>query len=202
MTTYTEKDNSGFHWLIAAILAALLLLLTFMGYGPFGSKCATNAVATTATTAATAATAAAPAAAVAVTPAPVAPVASVVAAAPAVESEITTKTFAAVAGVPAAKVYFGLDKTDLPADVQKTLGKVVTYLKANADTKAQISGFHDPQGDKAHNEELALNRARAVRGALADAGIPKERVAMQKPMETTGTGSNKEARRVEVSVVK
>lgn len=102
---------------------------------------------------------------------------------------------------PAAKVYFGSDKFAMPATAAATLAPVVDYLKANASAKALISGFHDPRGDKAYNEELAKNRARAVRTDLEKAGIAKERIEMAKPAETTGTGNLPEARRVEVSVV-
>jgi K(+)-stimulated pyrophosphate-energized sodium pump len=169
-------------WTVAAVLAALLALLWLMGFGPGGSQCKAPMAA-----AAPASPAAAPPV---VAPAP----------APAVAAAPAAPPVAAAALPPAAKVYFGLDKTDLPADVQTTLGEVVTFLKGNDAAKASISGFHDPSGSKAHNEELALNRARAVRGALEQAGIPKERVIMQKPAETTGTGKPEEARRVEVSV--
>jgi K(+)-stimulated pyrophosphate-energized sodium pump len=192
MTTTYENDNSSFHWLVAAILAALLAILWFMGYGPGGAMCKQAA-----------AVAAAPVVAPTPAPAPMPAPAPVVAApAPAPAAEVTTQKFMAVDAVPAAKLYFAVDKTNLPADTDTLLAKVVEYLKANADAKAQISGFHDPTGNKAHNEDLALNRARAVRGALDKLGIPRERVVMQKPLETTGTGNNAEARRVEVSVVK
>jgi K(+)-stimulated pyrophosphate-energized sodium pump len=77
---------------------------------------------------------------------------------------------------------------------------VVDYLKANQGAKASISGFHDPSGKKARNEELALNRARSARGALERAGIARERIVMQKPQVTTGSGGAAEARRVEVAV--
>ena len=108
----------------------------------------------------------------------------------------------AVTSVPAAKLYFAVDKTDLPVKTNDTLAQVVAYLKANSDAKAAVSGFHDPSGSVARNEELAVNRARAVRGALDQLGIPKERVVMQKPQQSAGTGKPAEARRVEVSVVR
>jgi K(+)-stimulated pyrophosphate-energized sodium pump len=195
-------SGSGLHKWVAIILALLLALMWFLGYGPGGSKCNPAAAEAPAPTAATPAPiAAAPAPAPA--PMPKAPepaaVAPAPAPAPAPAAALTMKT---EASVPAAKVYFGLDKTALPGDVDKTLAAVVTYLKANGDSKASVSGFHDPSGDKAHNEDLALNRAREVRGALEKLGIPKDRVIMEKASETTGTGKPAEARRVEVSVVR
>jgi K(+)-stimulated pyrophosphate-energized sodium pump len=109
---------------------------------------------------------------------------------------------AALAGAapPAAKIYFALDKSVVPADSADRLKDIVAYLKANTKAKAVVSGFHDPTGSLARNEELALNRARAVRGALERAGIKNDRVMMQKPTVTTGDGPPEEARRVEVAV--
>jgi K(+)-stimulated pyrophosphate-energized sodium pump len=101
---------------------------------------------------------------------------------------------------PAEKVYFALNSTEVTAQAEGKLDKIVAYLKANAGATAVLSGFHDPSGNKASNEELALNRARGVRSALEKAGIPKERITMAKPAETTGGGAPEEARRVEVSV--
>jgi outer membrane protein OmpA-like peptidoglycan-associated protein len=190
MTTTTLDQDSPqwasfrkLFWTVAAILAALLALLWLMGFGPGGSQCKALMAA------------AAPAAAVAppVAPAIAAPAAPV-AAAPAAATP-------AMSVPPPAKVYFGLDKTDLPGDVQTTLADVAAYLKANANGKASISGFHDPSGSQARNEELAKNRALAVRGALEQAGVAKDRIVMEKPQVTTGTGEAQEARRVEVTVV-
>lgn len=187
--------------LIAALLAALLLLLWLLGYGPGGSACklpaAPVAVAPAAVTAppvVAAAPAVMPAAAPAVvaTPPPPAPVAT--------PAPVTAAVAAAVTAPPAARVYFGLDRTALPGDVENTLGRVVGYLKANSGAKASIAGFHDPSGAQAHNEELALNRARAVRGQMEKMGIANDRLVMQMPAATTGTGPPREARRVEVAV--
>lgn len=177
------------YFLIAALLAALLLLMWLLGYGPGGSACKMP-TAPVAMAEVAAPVVAAPAAVVA--PPAAASVAAPVAATPVAA--------APVALPPAARVYFGLDKTALPGDVDNTLAEVVAYLKANGGAKASISGFHDPSGDKAHNEELALNRARAVRAQLEKLGIASDRVVMQKPEATTGTGPAQEARRVEVSV--
>jgi outer membrane protein OmpA-like peptidoglycan-associated protein len=101
---------------------------------------------------------------------------------------------------PAVKVYFETAKTDIDGKDRDAMGTIITYLKANASAKAVISGFHDPRGDKAANEELAKNRAKTVREVLRSAGIEEGRIVMQKPVETTGSGDNAEARRVEVSI--
>ena len=99
-----------------------------------------------------------------------------------------------------ARVYFALDKFNLPTNVDKEMTKVVAYLKANSGAKALVTGFHDPSGDKVHNVNLALNRARAVEAELINEGIPKDRIVKEQPNETTGTGDAREARRVEVTI--
>jgi K(+)-stimulated pyrophosphate-energized sodium pump len=181
-----EWNNFRRWWItIAVLLALLLLLLWLVGYGPGGAACK-RAIAGAACDV--------PAAAAPAAASPAAPV--VAAAAP-----VVAATPAAAAAVPpAAKIYFALDKAVVPADTTDILKAVVAYLKANPKAKALVSGFHDPTGSRARNEELALNRARAVRSALERAGIANDRVMMQKPTVTTGDGPPEEARRVEVSV--
>jgi outer membrane protein OmpA-like peptidoglycan-associated protein len=64
-----------------------------------------------------------------------------------------------------------------------------------------ISGFHDTSGNQRTNEELAKNRAVAVRDALKAAGLDEARIEMRKPEVTTGGGNADQARRVEVTVM-
>jgi outer membrane protein OmpA-like peptidoglycan-associated protein len=201
MNTNTSASWNSFrrvYWTIAAVLALLLLFSWIAGFGPGGRACkipglsskAAPAVSAPAAVAAPKPTASTPAAAAA-------PAASVVAATPPVSKPAPATS---IALPPAAKLYFALDKIALPQNTVAALLPVVEYLKANDGAKAQVSGFHDPTGKKARNEELALNRARAARGALERAGISRERIVMQKPQATTGSGGAAEARRVEVAV--
>lgn len=101
---------------------------------------------------------------------------------------------------PAASLYFDTGKTNLANDADATLAPIVEWLKANTNAKAVISGYHDPRGNQARNEELAKNRAKAVREALKAAGIDEGRIEMRKPTSTEGGGDLAEARRVEVTV--
>jgi OmpA-OmpF porin, OOP family len=100
----------------------------------------------------------------------------------------------------AAKVYFDVNKFEPPADAAKIVDAMVVYARSNANTKLSISGFHDKTGDATKNAELAKNRAMAVKNVLISAGVPEDRIMMQKPVETTGAADDKEARRVEVAV--
>jgi outer membrane protein OmpA-like peptidoglycan-associated protein len=50
------------------------------------------------------------------------------------------------------------------------------------------------------NAELAKQRALAVRNALMGAGVAESSMELKKPEETTGSGNDAEARRVEVLI--
>ena len=94
------------------------------------------------------------------------------------------------------KFYFASAKADLAAGAKEALAEGV---KGVADGKmAVVSGFHDATGDAALNAELAKQRALAVRDALKGLGVAEDKIELKKPEETTATGSNAEARRVEV----
>ncbi|MBK7954185.1 MAG: sodium-translocating pyrophosphatase [Candidatus Accumulibacter sp.] len=109
-------------------------------------------------------------------------------------------TVVAVVAVPVAKVFFAVNSAEVPADLGKTLEVIVVHAKANPTAKLAISGYHDPSGNQATNEEIAKSRAIAVREALKNVGISEDRIELKKPVDTTGTGGPEEARRVEVSV--
>lgn len=107
---------------------------------------------------------------------------------------------AATVDLPKAELFFETGMTALPANTGVALSSVVSYLAANPAAMAVVSGFHDPTGDAAVNEELAKNRAIAVRDALVTAGVAEGRIELEKPVMTTGDGSLEAARRVEVTV--
>jgi K(+)-stimulated pyrophosphate-energized sodium pump len=133
------------------------------------------------------------------TKATTAPVAAPVVATPAA-APVVAAAPAVIATASLAKIYFATGAKDLPADSAKSLEPVIASAKANAAAKVTLSGFHDATGDQAKNEELAKERAKAVREALKVAGITEDRIEMKKPEVVTGTGDNAEARRVEVAV--
>jgi len=124
--------------------------------------------------------------------------------APAPQAEVAPAPLPAPAPVevalPRADVFFDVAKTELPADAGTALAGVIAYLVANPTSMAVVSGYHDPTGDLATNEELAKNRALAVRGALVAGGVTAARIDLQKPVVSTGDGSLEAARRVEVTI--
>ncbi|MBG6071055.1 MULTISPECIES: OmpA family protein [unclassified Polaromonas] len=98
------------------------------------------------------------------------------------------------------KFYFASGKADLAAGASEALTDVVKG--AQAGRKVAISGFHDATGDADQNAELAKQRALAVRDALTTAGVPESQIELNKPepIASSATGSDAEARRVEISL--
>ena len=94
------------------------------------------------------------------------------------------------------KFYFASGKADVAAGANEALTDVVNGVTAGK--KAIVSGFHDATGDAALNEELSKQRAFAVRDALLALGVAEGSIELRKPEEMQASGSNAEARRVEV----
>jgi K(+)-stimulated pyrophosphate-energized sodium pump len=106
----------------------------------------------------------------------------------------------AAAPVAPVSIYFEVGKQDLPADAPAQLAALAEAVRADPAKMIDISGYTDATGDPARNEELAKERAKAVREALKAAGVPEERINMKKPEVITGSGTEAQARRVEVSL--
>ncbi|PVY93331.1 OmpA family protein [Acidovorax sp. 99] len=117
-------------------------------------------------------------------------------AAPAVAVEEDVASVRVENGV--VKFYFATAKAELAAGANEALADVVKGVAEGK--KVVISGFHDATGDAALNAELAKQRAVAVAEALKALGVAEDKVELKKPEETTATGSNAEARRVEVTL--
>ncbi|MBV2215560.1 MAG: OmpA family protein [Diaphorobacter sp.] len=131
--------------------------------------------------------------------APKAPAAAV---APAAEAAapgvvITEDAASVVVEGGVVKFFFATGKAELAPGANEALGNVVKGVVDGGKT-AVVSGFHDATGDAAVNAELAKQRALAVRDALKALGVAEEKVELKKPEATQGSGSNAEARRVEV----
>jgi outer membrane protein OmpA-like peptidoglycan-associated protein len=95
--------------------------------------------------------------------------------------------------------YFATASADLAPGAAEALAAVIKGVEGGK--KAVVSGFHDTTGDAAINEQLAKRRAETVRDVLTGLGVPAARIDMQKPAVTAGTGSNAQARRVEVRLL-
>lgn len=96
------------------------------------------------------------------------------------------------------KFYFASGKADLAPGAGAALVDVVRAARTGK--KVVIAGFHDPKGNAAANVELARQRALAVRDALTAAGVTASQITLQKPEQVAGSGSDAEARRVEITL--
>jgi photosynthetic reaction center cytochrome c subunit len=99
-------------------------------------------------------------------------------------------------------LYFNVGSFTLEGEQAKGLQQLVATLTAQPKSEVMISGYHSAAGDLASNQELAKNRALAVRDSLTAAGISVSRVAMDKPLQTEANigGEDPIARRVEVAI--
>ncbi len=96
------------------------------------------------------------------------------------------------------KFYFASGQAELAAGAAEALVDVVKGARGGK--KVLISGFHDAKGNALRNAELARQRALAVRDALIAAGVSERQIRLEKPAQTAGTGSDAEARRVEIAL--
>ena len=208
MTSNDNDDNQGVVWaiLIGVILLAISLAIG-MGLYRTGKAAGGAGAVSTASGPSAGATAGASTAGT-----EAAATASVVASQPAAAGMVTGTAPASTADMTSAsadvpsirvedgvvKFYFASASAALAPGAAEALGDVVKGVAAGQ--KAVISGFHDVTGDPAKNEELAKQRALAVRDALAALGIGEDKMDLRKPEVTTASGSNAEARRVEVSL--
>jgi photosynthetic reaction center cytochrome c subunit len=115
----------------------------------------------------------------------------------------------AAAGLPApladamrSTLYFGVGSFNLEGEQAAGLTQLIAAMNANPGMKATISGYHSASGELASNQLLAKNRAFAVRDSLMAAGLPTERVVLEKPLQAEAnlTGEDPAARRVDVTL--
>lgn len=127
-----------------------------------------------------------------------APAPKAVAAAPAPAAVVADDAASVRVENGVVKFFFATGKADLAAGAADALADVVKGVAEGK--KAVVSGFHDATGDAAQNAELAKSRALAVAEALKALGVAEDRIELKKPEQTEGSGSNAEARRVEVAL--
>ena len=169
--------SSTWKW-VAIVLAIAIIVMWLLGFGPGGSRCASSATGEPVECAVEE-----------TAEANTAPVA-----------ELVVPEYDFKQASEAARIYFEKASAELPANTDDALSGAMDELSADADAVLVISGYHDPSGDLAFNQELAKNRALAVRDHLLAVGVASERLVMEKPFSTTGSGDEAEARRVEVAL--
>ena len=100
--------------------------------------------------------------------------------------------------MPEANVYFALNERTLPQAGPRELRKVLAHARTDSQARWILRGYHDPRGPLDYNVKLANDRATAVRDYLVQSGVGAAQLVIDQPAETTGGGSFREARRVEV----
>jgi membrane fusion protein (multidrug efflux system) len=96
-------------------------------------------------------------------------------------------------------VHFAKGKSTLDAEALRLLKGFAPPMKGGTNA-IDVTGYADRTGNRAANVELAKRRAQAVREALVAEGIPADRVHLREPVDVTGSGSDEQARRVDLSV--
>lgn len=101
-------------------------------------------------------------------------------------------------------VLFGTDQARLNAEGMRSAQKLAQVLQQNPQRTVLIEGFTDSTGATAHNQDLSDRRASAVRSALQELGVARERIATRGygeayPMAANDTAQNRQLnRRVEI----
>ncbi len=101
-------------------------------------------------------------------------------------------------------VLFGTDLARLNPEGMRTAQKLADVLQQNMQRTVLIEGFTDSTGSAAHNQELSERRAAAVRNALQEMGVARDRIATRGygpsyPVASNDTAQNRQLnRRVEI----
>lgn len=109
---------------------------------------------------------------------------------------------ASPAAALAMAVYFANNATALDAEGQRVVADAVRQLQQQPAARVAITGYTDATGNLAANQELAKNRAKAVRDALTGAGIDRARIDMRPPaqVQANAAGRERAARRVDLAL--
>lgn len=101
-------------------------------------------------------------------------------------------------------VLFGTDQARLTPDGMHTAQKLADVLQQNPQRTVLIEGFTDSTGAASYNQQLSERRATAVRSALSDMGVARERIAIRGygesyPVAANNTNQSRQLnRRVEI----
>jgi membrane fusion protein (multidrug efflux system) len=99
----------------------------------------------------------------------------------------------------AVSVYFARGQAALDSDAQRAL-RTAAAAYVGIGTEIVVTGYADKSGNAAANVALAKKRAIAVRDELVSFGVTAKRIRLAPPTNVTGTGSDDQARRVDIVV--
>jgi len=101
---------------------------------------------------------------------------------------------------PGTKLLFDTGKAEIPVSAAADFKAIAGFMAAHPEAKLKLSGFVDSTGPADLNKSLAKDRAMAVSAALKAAGVPEDRIVMQKPEDITA-GDGEQARKVEITLL-
>jgi outer membrane protein OmpA-like peptidoglycan-associated protein len=103
------------------------------------------------------------------------------------------------AGNVPTSVYFESGDANIDQEDRLRIASVAQSARS-ADRPLAITGYTDRTGDESRNQELANDRAMAVRDALLSEGVAESQIVMDPLRPVTGSGSDDEARRVDIDM--
>ena len=111
----------------------------------------------------------------------------------------TTAPAGAAAMPSSVSVYFAPNSYTLDTGAQRAL-RIAAAAYVGIGTQILITGYADKNGNAAANVELAKRRAQATRDELVKLGVDERRLQLVPPVNVTGSGSDDQARRVDLVV--
>jgi outer membrane protein OmpA-like peptidoglycan-associated protein len=97
------------------------------------------------------------------------------------------------------QVYFESGETAIDSEDRIKIASIASTVKRE-NRPVTVTGYTDRSGDPDLNEDVAKNRAVAVRDALVAEGVSEGKIVLDPPAQATGSGSAAEARRVDIEV--
>lgn len=97
------------------------------------------------------------------------------------------------------RVYFDTGETTIDGEDRIRIASIAETARSQ-NREVAVTGYTDRTGDRAQNQEIAKERAVAVRDALVAEGVAESKIVLDPPAEVTGTGGDEEARRVDIDM--
>lgn len=103
-------------------------------------------------------------------------------------------------------VLFDLNRADLNPAGEQTISRLAEFMSEYEERRVRVEGYTDSTGEASYNQGLSERRAEAVRDALRDMGISRDRIETRGYGEEYPVASNESAsgrqqnRRVEIVI--
>lgn len=101
---------------------------------------------------------------------------------------------------PRRVVFFTDTSAQLDGAAQAVVADAAALANRNPNVPVRVTGFADPDGDRARNEMLSQTRAQNVAAALSASGVAPSRITVSGLGEVTIAGGPTGSRRVEIQV--